>query len=205
MWWRVGERVVVKQASLRVIQQLLRRIGVRVTQKAVGKSLSRLAAHSRPRAHRRLFADGHPGRRQNLHRYLQRPDRNRAGVSLRSGRTCASNGGKTSPHGDVLRISRTSAPVVRLQISITAESFLMGGGLRALNSENRAVASGGGSASPAITQSGASWHTQSPVQCIQLPHLAHLKALSSAADSLPIGNELEACATSPPCSPQEGD
>jgi hypothetical protein len=31
---RVGERVVVKQASLRVIQQLLRRIGVRVTQKA---------------------------------------------------------------------------------------------------------------------------------------------------------------------------
>ena len=38
---RVGERVVVKQASLRVIQQLLRRIGVRVTQKAVGKSLSR--------------------------------------------------------------------------------------------------------------------------------------------------------------------
>jgi hypothetical protein len=41
MWWRVGERVVVKQASLRVIQQLLRRIGVRVTQKAVGKSLSR--------------------------------------------------------------------------------------------------------------------------------------------------------------------
>ena len=38
---RVGERVVVKQASLRVIQQLLRRIGVKVTQKTVGKSLSR--------------------------------------------------------------------------------------------------------------------------------------------------------------------
>lgn len=38
---RVGERVIVKQASLRVIQQTLRRIGVHVTQKAVGKTLSR--------------------------------------------------------------------------------------------------------------------------------------------------------------------
>ena len=38
---RVGERVVVKQASLRVIQQTLSRIGVHVTQKAVGKTLSR--------------------------------------------------------------------------------------------------------------------------------------------------------------------
>ena len=38
---RVGERIVVKQASVRVIQQLLRRIGVTVTQKTVGKSLSR--------------------------------------------------------------------------------------------------------------------------------------------------------------------
>jgi len=38
---RVGERVIVKQASLRVIQQLLRRIGIQVTQKTVGKSLSR--------------------------------------------------------------------------------------------------------------------------------------------------------------------
>ena len=38
---RVGERIVVKQATLSVIQQLLRRIGVQVTQKAVGKSLSR--------------------------------------------------------------------------------------------------------------------------------------------------------------------
>jgi hypothetical protein len=38
---RVGERVIVKQASLRVIQQTLRRIGIQVSQKAVGKSLSR--------------------------------------------------------------------------------------------------------------------------------------------------------------------
>ena len=38
---RVGERVIVKQASLRIIQQTLRRIGVHVTQKAVGKTLSR--------------------------------------------------------------------------------------------------------------------------------------------------------------------
>jgi hypothetical protein len=38
---RVGERVIVKQATLRVIQQTLRRIGVQVTQKAVGKTLSR--------------------------------------------------------------------------------------------------------------------------------------------------------------------
>ena len=38
---RVGERVIVKQASLRVIQQTLRRIGVQVSQKAVGKTLSR--------------------------------------------------------------------------------------------------------------------------------------------------------------------
>lgn len=38
---RVGERVIVKQASLRLIQQLLRRIGLQVTQKTVGKSLSR--------------------------------------------------------------------------------------------------------------------------------------------------------------------
>jgi hypothetical protein len=35
---RVGERVIVKQATLRVIQQTLRRIGVQVTQKAVGKT-----------------------------------------------------------------------------------------------------------------------------------------------------------------------
>jgi len=38
---RVGERIVVKQASLRVIQQILRRIGIQVTQKTVGRSLSR--------------------------------------------------------------------------------------------------------------------------------------------------------------------
>lgn len=38
---RVGERVIVKRASLRVIQQTLRRIGLQVTQKTVGKSLSR--------------------------------------------------------------------------------------------------------------------------------------------------------------------
>lgn len=38
---RVGERVIVKQASLRLIQQTLRKIGIHVTQKAVGKSLSR--------------------------------------------------------------------------------------------------------------------------------------------------------------------
>ena len=38
---RVGERVIVKQASLRVIQQTLRRIGIQVSQKTVGKSLSR--------------------------------------------------------------------------------------------------------------------------------------------------------------------
>jgi hypothetical protein len=38
---RVGERVIVKQASLRAIQQILRRMGIQVTQKAVGKTLSR--------------------------------------------------------------------------------------------------------------------------------------------------------------------
>jgi hypothetical protein len=38
---RVGERVIVKQTSLRVIQETLRRIGIHVTQKAVGKTLSR--------------------------------------------------------------------------------------------------------------------------------------------------------------------
>lgn len=38
---RVGQRILVKQASLRVVQQTLRRIGVHVTQKAVGSALSR--------------------------------------------------------------------------------------------------------------------------------------------------------------------
>jgi hypothetical protein len=38
---RVGQRLIVKQASLRVIQQTLRKIGIQVTQKAVGSTLSR--------------------------------------------------------------------------------------------------------------------------------------------------------------------
>ncbi len=38
---RVGQRIIVKQSSLRVLQNILRRIGVQVTQKAVGKTLSR--------------------------------------------------------------------------------------------------------------------------------------------------------------------
>lgn len=38
---RVGQRLIVKQASLRVIQQTLRKIGIHVTQKAVGSTLSR--------------------------------------------------------------------------------------------------------------------------------------------------------------------
>jgi len=38
---RVGERIIVKQASLRVIQQTLRRIGIHVTQRTVGRTLSR--------------------------------------------------------------------------------------------------------------------------------------------------------------------
>lgn len=38
---RVGQRIIVKQASMRVIQQTLRKIGIRVTQKAVGSTLSR--------------------------------------------------------------------------------------------------------------------------------------------------------------------
>lgn len=38
---RVGQRVIVKQTSLRVIQQTLRRIGVQASQKAVGKTLAR--------------------------------------------------------------------------------------------------------------------------------------------------------------------
>ncbi len=38
---RVGQRVIVKQASMRVIQQTLRKIGIHVTQKAVGSTLSR--------------------------------------------------------------------------------------------------------------------------------------------------------------------
>ena len=38
---RVGERIIVKQASLRVIQQTLQRIGIQVNQIAVNKALSR--------------------------------------------------------------------------------------------------------------------------------------------------------------------
>jgi hypothetical protein len=38
---RVGERVIVKQTSLRGVQQTLGKIGIHVTQKAVGKTLSR--------------------------------------------------------------------------------------------------------------------------------------------------------------------
>lgn len=38
---RVGERIVVKGASLRTIQKLLQKVSIQVTQKAVGKTLSR--------------------------------------------------------------------------------------------------------------------------------------------------------------------
>jgi hypothetical protein len=38
---RVGQRLIVKQASMRMIQQTLKRIGIQVTQKAVGSTLSR--------------------------------------------------------------------------------------------------------------------------------------------------------------------
>jgi hypothetical protein len=38
---RVGQRMIVKQASMRVIQQTLRKIGIHVTQKALGSTLSR--------------------------------------------------------------------------------------------------------------------------------------------------------------------
>ena len=38
---RVGERIIVKQVGLRVIQQTLRRIGIHVTERTIGRSLSR--------------------------------------------------------------------------------------------------------------------------------------------------------------------
>lgn len=38
---RVGERVLVRRASLRVMQSIAEKIGVKVTQRALGKSLSR--------------------------------------------------------------------------------------------------------------------------------------------------------------------
>lgn len=38
---RVGERVLVREASLRVVQQILSRVGVRVTQQVLGRGLAR--------------------------------------------------------------------------------------------------------------------------------------------------------------------
>ena len=38
---RVGERFLVRRAALRVIQQVIRKIGMRVTQRAVGQTISR--------------------------------------------------------------------------------------------------------------------------------------------------------------------
>jgi hypothetical protein len=38
---RVGERMILKRGSLRVIQKLLERVAIKVTQKAIGKSISR--------------------------------------------------------------------------------------------------------------------------------------------------------------------
>ena len=38
---RVGERVLVRRASLRVVQQVLRRVGISVTQRIVGRTISR--------------------------------------------------------------------------------------------------------------------------------------------------------------------
>jgi hypothetical protein len=38
---RVGERYLVRRAALRVIQQVLEKVGVRVTQRVIGKSISR--------------------------------------------------------------------------------------------------------------------------------------------------------------------
>ena len=38
---RVGERVIIKHASLRVMQSIAQKIGVKVTQRVIGKSLSR--------------------------------------------------------------------------------------------------------------------------------------------------------------------
>ena len=38
---RVGERVIVKRVNLQAVQQILRRVGIQVSQKAVGKSVSR--------------------------------------------------------------------------------------------------------------------------------------------------------------------
>ncbi|MEY3896960.1 MAG: hypothetical protein RLZZ214_2481 [Verrucomicrobiota bacterium] len=38
---RVGERMILKRGSLRVIQKVLERVAIKVTQKAIGKSISR--------------------------------------------------------------------------------------------------------------------------------------------------------------------
>ncbi len=38
---RVGERLILKQGSLRVIQKILQRVTIHLTQKAIGKSISR--------------------------------------------------------------------------------------------------------------------------------------------------------------------
>jgi hypothetical protein len=38
---RVGERYLVRRTALRAIQQILRKVGVRVTQRVIGKSISR--------------------------------------------------------------------------------------------------------------------------------------------------------------------
>jgi hypothetical protein len=38
---RVGERMILKRGSLRVIQKILQRVTIKITQKAIGKSISR--------------------------------------------------------------------------------------------------------------------------------------------------------------------
>ncbi len=38
---RVGERYLVRRTALRAIQQILQKLGVRVTQRVIGKSISR--------------------------------------------------------------------------------------------------------------------------------------------------------------------
>ena len=38
---RVGERMILKRGSLRLIQKILERVAIKVTQKAIGKSISR--------------------------------------------------------------------------------------------------------------------------------------------------------------------
>src|ERR1041385_1079393 len=38
---RVGERYLVRRTALRVIQEILQKVGVRVTQRVIGKSISR--------------------------------------------------------------------------------------------------------------------------------------------------------------------